>query len=230
MKAEEAPLPPSEHACDEVGKFLAAVPLFYGVIGNLISDERTKCNRGSLVKQGGEAGVGGHGRPLPPSRARSLEGYRDLVGSFGRELSGRSGCKSRVDRQARTYRPRADRRRGKSEGRLERVLCGNSVMWRPARFFGDLWARCCAGRHIICALQGSQELHEPWILAPRLLRFAILDLALHKCFGLHLQIDLGIHVGRAEGHMAQPGSNGVDVNAREQKMHRRRMPAMSQET
>ena len=47
----------------------------------------------------------------------------------------------------------------------------------------------------------AQELHEPWILTPRLLRFAVLDLALHKCFGLHFQIDLGIHIGCAEAHM-----------------------------
>ena len=100
------------------------------------------------------------------------------------------------------------------------LLCGpphnnpsvaHSVMWRPARVLRNLWGRCCAGHHIICVLQGSQKLHESWILTPRLLRFAILDLALHKCFGLHLQIDLGIHVGCAERYMAQPGSNGVDV-------------------
>ena len=62
----------------------------------------------------------------------------------------------------------------------------HSVMWHPARFLGDLWGRCCAGRHIIFDLQSSQKLHESWILTPRLPRLPILDLALHKCFGLHL--------------------------------------------
>ena len=87
------------------------------------------------------------------------------------------------------------------------LLCGrphNShsvaqpVMWRPARFLGDFRIRRSAGRHIIRVLQGSQKLHESRILAPSLLRLAILDFALHKCFGLHLQIDLRIHVGRVE--------------------------------
>ena len=80
------------------------------------------------------------------------------------------------------------------------------------------------------ALQGSQELHEPWILAPRLLRLAALDLALHKCLGLHLQIDLRIHVGRVDGHMAQPRSNGVDVHTGSKQMGRGRVPPMSLET
>ena len=67
-------------------------------------------------------------------------------------------------------------------------------------------------------LQISQKLHESWILAPRLLSFAILDLAFCKCFGLHLQIDFGIHVGRAETHMTQPGSNSVDIHTRSKQV------------
>ena len=38
-------------------------------------------------------------------------------------------------------------------------------------------------------------------------------------FRLHLQVDLGIDVGSAEGDMAQPGPDGVDVHAGLQQMH-----------
>jgi hypothetical protein len=87
------------------------------------------------------------------------------------------------------------------------------VMWRPARFLRDFLGLCRAGHHIIFASQGSQKLHESWILTPRFLSFAVFDLALHKGLGLHLQINLGIYVGRAQAHVAQPGSNRVDVHA-----------------
>jgi hypothetical protein len=52
-------------------------------------------------------------------------------------------------------------------------------------------------------LRGAQKLHEPWILTPRILWLAVLDLTLHKGFGFHLQIDLGVHVGRADRRLCE---------------------------
>ncbi len=108
-------------------------------------------------------------------------------------------------------------------------LCGTAhngcyvaqlVMWRPTRLLGGFQGRCCAGRHIILALQGSQELHESLIFTPRLLRFVVLDLALFKRFGFHCQINLCVQVGGTEANMAQPGSNCVDIDTGSKQMSR----------
>lgn len=33
-------------------------------------------------------------------------------------------------------------------------------------------------------------------------------------FGLHFEINLGIHMGRVQRHVSQPPANGIDVDAR----------------
>ena len=50
------------------------------------------------------------------------------------------------------------------------------------------------------------------------------DLAGCERFGLHLQIDFGVNVCSVERDVAQPSTDGVDVDARAEKMGSRRMP------
>jgi hypothetical protein len=39
------------------------------------------------------------------------------------------------------------------------------------------------------------------------------NLAPSQSHGFHLQVDVGVDIGRIEGNMAEPGANGVYVNA-----------------
>jgi hypothetical protein len=72
------------------------------------------------------------------------------------------------------------------------------VAWRPV---GDF------ERQITDLLPGSQELEERRLYSP-----ALDWLAGGKCLGLQLVVDLGMDVSRVERGMAEPGSDGVDVD------------------
>ena len=74
------------------------------------------------------------------------------------------------------------------------------------------------------ALQRLEKLHQ---LGPPLPAFALTfadDLAMLKGLVLHLKINLGVDVGRIERDMAEPSTNGIDVDPRPQEVDRCRMP------
>ena len=50
------------------------------------------------------------------------------------------------------------------------------------------------------------------------------DLAFCQSLSLHLQVDLGIDVGRVQRNMAEPGANRVNVHAGAEQVRCRRMP------
>ena len=66
-------------------------------------------------------------------------------------------------------------------------------------------------------LQGGEEGHEIFVLSPggRVRHFLV---GLDDCAGLqglrlHFQIHFGVAVGRLQGDMAEPGADGVDIDA-----------------
>ena len=67
-------------------------------------------------------------------------------------------------------------------------------------------------------LQLVQELHQALVGAPGLCRFLLFDLAGRESFGFHLQVHVGVHLGRVETDMSQPSTNRVDVVPRPQKL------------
>ena len=60
-----------------------------------------------------------------------------------------------------------------------------SIMWRPASFLDALVNLLRWTPHNGPSLQRSQELHQPLVLSPRLLRFFFLDLAVGQGFCFH---------------------------------------------
>ena len=75
-----------------------------------------------------------------------------------------------------------------------------------------------------CALQSTEELHEAGVVAPPFAGGRGLDRAEGQRLGLHLQVGFGVDVGRAEGDMAEPGADGVDVHAGAEQVRRRGVP------
>ena len=76
-------------------------------------------------------------------------------------------------------------------------------------------------------LQGGEEGHQlavgmPSRRGPRL-GVRPVDGARLQGLGLHLQIDLGVSVGRLEGDVAEPRTNRVDVHSGTKEMHGGRM-------
>jgi hypothetical protein len=74
-------------------------------------------------------------------------------------------------------------------------------------------------RHITFGSETAKELHDTRVLAPHLF-LAPFPARVTGCqrLRLHLKIDFGVDVGRVDGNMAQPRTNGVDIHARAQKM------------
>jgi len=68
-------------------------------------------------------------------------------------------------------------------------------------------------------LEGAKEGEQRGIVLPPLLtRLAFLERAVRKGLCFTLQINFGIDVGGVDGHVPEPGTNGVDVNACAQQM------------
>src|ERR1035441_8471552 len=49
------------------------------------------------------------------------------------------------------------------------------------------------------------------------------DFATSQSDGFHLQVDVGVDVGRIEGNMPEPGANGVYINAGAEQVRSSRM-------
>jgi len=73
-------------------------------------------------------------------------------------------------------------------------------------------------------LQVAKKLHQVFIVAPFQPGRSAADFAARQRLGFHFQIHFGVDVGGVEGHMAQPGADGVDVHSCPQKMRSGGMP------
>lgn len=82
------------------------------------------------------------------------------------------------------------------QGSFHFALCCQTSYVAPTGQAPVLSAHASIERHITTGLQRPQELHQSLVFAPRFLPLFFLDLAVRQGLGLHLQINLGVHVGR----------------------------------